>query len=1067
MNEVKKSDAQATHTPVNTQLTLPTPREFNGKKSCRTDVAPLPRTFEGKLYYGAADVAKIIGVDKRTVLRWNSTFYFDCPLFTADVRAHDNTYLYEVERVLQLKSVYRSNWTRGSYEPPNEYKTTLSDEKQKRINEAENFFNLLYGTVMERKFGYLWTKKGNEKKTYPFTVSNATERKDMAVKAIELNDAGFDVYYGVNLLDNAPASNARAKHETVTLQTASIADIDIEGGTHISDAKKKYPPTFDVAKSFLPFNVSLLVDSGYGMHGLCLYSTPIEITAENRAQAKQRNQKFISVIRERADKFSKAVDGIGDLARVLRVPGTRNYKLGISDTAPICHVVKVNDVRFTPADLDEKLNALAPVKVKSKPERAQKKSKTLQLNSADKPTEQERAIAMLLKIPCAEQTYGDWIAVGMILKTNGNNVSDWEEWSRADDRFKAGECESKWKGFDENGTLTIATLHKFARDLYGYSEKDFQREWYQLHPELSTPTANDDQHVRTRDQIKDCPVDLIIPDNFLFGHNGITYVVPPKKEGGEPKYTCIARTPIVPVKILYEPKQSKYTYLISILNRGVWRTTEIAGRVLADPHSIITLADNGALIDEPKFICRFLNAIISLNPDLQETKAYSATGWTDDNFTKFAYPGIDDCIIRRAGFDFDKTLTTRGNAELWKKKFIEVADKGGAISHAYIGTALSAILARPLNIMNPQAHLLGTSGGGKTALQKFTASIFGNPLELMRNFAATNKNRQLVAAAFCDLPTFYDELETIQSKAVEENLSNDVYNFADGKGNQANKRDGTARETFRFGGARLTTGERPILKQHDLRGAYKRLLQFTIHEKIFDDDFATELHTFSELNFGHYSLQWIQFAKEHMQEIQTEYQHFAKSDPTTKNYEPTHLKTLSASLVAFEFFKVMLGVTDKFDDAELIRDRRILIDSQLPTLSQLDDTARALESLTSFVASHEKYFLRNQKDIDGKEMTFTFANETYGKIFDTGEVAFFPTALKKILEDELKFASSDKLIAAWFEQDKLVFNDGRKDHVIKIAKKTYKVIHFKANIISTDTDSAEISYYESLGVCDS
>ena len=72
---------------------------------------PLPRVFEGKEYYGAEDVAKIIGVDRTTVLNWQKK-----GIFTADTRAHDGRYLYEVERVMQLKSVYHPNWTRGGYE---------------------------------------------------------------------------------------------------------------------------------------------------------------------------------------------------------------------------------------------------------------------------------------------------------------------------------------------------------------------------------------------------------------------------------------------------------------------------------------------------------------------------------------------------------------------------------------------------------------------------------------------------------------------------------------------------------------------------------------------------------------------------------------------------------------------------------------------------------------------------------------------------------------------------------------------------------------------------------------
>ena len=71
----------------------------------------------------------------------------------------------------------------------------------------------------------------------------------------------------------------------------------------------------------------------------------------------------------------------------------------------------------------------------------------------------------------------------MALKNVGCDCADWENWSRADDRFKDGECESKWAGFKRNG-LTIATIHDIAQQ-YGYSEKEFQREWYKQHGGVS------------------------------------------------------------------------------------------------------------------------------------------------------------------------------------------------------------------------------------------------------------------------------------------------------------------------------------------------------------------------------------------------------------------------------------------------------------------------------------------------------------------------------------------------------------------------------------------------------
>ncbi len=683
-----------------------------------------------------------------------------------------------------------------------------------------------------------------------------------------------------------------------------------------------------------------------------------------------------------------------------------------------------------------------------------------------------RADLMLDAINPADLPDSDWLAVMSACKNIGipYNIVDAFN-SRDPARYNEKENQTRWDSLDDS-SFNVETLHGIAKR-FGYSEAEARRQWYQLHPdELSKkkviPIRDDydfeEKEPTTADMIAGCPVALKVPEQFIFEEKGLTLIVPPKKDSDEPKYICVTRTPLLPTRIFREPTKNNFSYEIAILVRGVWLKTEIEGKTLADPRAIIALAGTGALIDEPKILCRFLNAIISLNPNLTEMKAYSRTGWTDNSFKTFVYPYSDEYIVRRAGFDFEAMLATRGDAELWRKKFVEVMNAGGAVAAMYLGTALAAVLARPFNIMNPQTHLQGTSGSGKTALQKFASSIFGDPRKLKRTFATTNKNRLVVADAFCDLPSFLDELETIQGKAAEEALSNDIYNYADGKGNQANKRNGDARETFEFGGSRVMTGERPLLKEHDLRGAYKRLIQLEV-KKLFEDEFAAELHIFSEQNFGHFGRQWIQFATEHMPEIVTEYQRRAsRRDPTTKPYEPTHLKSVTAALVAFEFFKVMLGGVEKFDGTSFIRNWRAIVDI-LPTVAEMDDTGRALAALSSYVASHEKSFMHDETSNEkGKPIEIgTWGTTCSGKIFDDGAVAFHPTELKRILEDELHFASANKLIADWYECGILKTNEaGRKTYKIRIGTKTYNVHYFKAGIISSSNDSAESSYYEEL-----
>ena len=46
-------------------------------------------------------------------------------------------------------------------------------------------------------------------------------------------------------------------------------------------------------------------------------------------------------------------------------------------------------------------------------------------------------------IPAADCDYQEWVNVGMALKHEGCPVSVWDEWSRADSRYHAGECEPR------------------------------------------------------------------------------------------------------------------------------------------------------------------------------------------------------------------------------------------------------------------------------------------------------------------------------------------------------------------------------------------------------------------------------------------------------------------------------------------------------------------------------------------------------------------------------------------------------------------------------------------------
>ena len=80
--------------------------------------------------------------------------------------------------------------------------------------------------------------------------------------------------------------------------------------------------------------------------------------------------------------------------------------------------------------------------------------------------ELDKALQALDSIPASSVSYEDWIHIGMALKSEGFDVSVWDNWSRADSRYHSGECEKKWSTFENSG-IGIGTVFHIAEQ-YGY-----------------------------------------------------------------------------------------------------------------------------------------------------------------------------------------------------------------------------------------------------------------------------------------------------------------------------------------------------------------------------------------------------------------------------------------------------------------------------------------------------------------------------------------------------------------------------------------------------------------------
>ena len=374
-------------------------------------------------------------------------------------------------------------------------------------------------------------------------------------------------------------------------------------------------------------------------------------------------------------------------------------------------------------------------------------------------------------------------------------------------------------------------------------------------------------------------------------------------------------------------------------------------------------------------------------------------------------------MIKRAGWNFNDILTPKGDYDNQLAMFNAVADKGDVAARFTLGAALLAPMIKPLELSpNVQIHLYGDRGQGKTPLAEFAVSIFANPSAngLQKTFQASNKNLYELPTAFNDLPVLVDELETMSQKRRETELPLLIYDYSFGIGRQIQRKDGTQREVDRYSGTRITTGESPILSVNDKAGNYKRVNQISC-KNLFDNDFSIELHKFCKNNYGNIGKRWVELLTDayndtaKLQKLKDFHDsvldRIRKRDNRTAIYEHTNIQTVAKCLIAYYLFKADLNI-DKVDLIALDKDADAII-ATLPTRTEIDDSTRAIDALKSVVNANKAKFYQV---IPTDNSDVKPPNELYGFIYDTGAVAFYPHILRRILENELGFQSTDKLL---------------------------------------------------------
>ena len=183
-------------------------------------------------------------------------------------------------------------------------------------------------------------------------------KRSACIEAPQLNEelidqgddsASKDIYFGVCLQEKRVPSYMRGKSATTCAMPGVWLDVDFK-----KDNGKNYPPDMDTALNLLgefPLEPTIIVHSGGGLHVYWLFTSLwVFGGSEDRLYAqtllKRFNQHFKAMFKE----HGYHLDSTGDLARVLRVPGTINTKCNCE-----VRVIHESDQRYTPEEIESTL----------------------------------------------------------------------------------------------------------------------------------------------------------------------------------------------------------------------------------------------------------------------------------------------------------------------------------------------------------------------------------------------------------------------------------------------------------------------------------------------------------------------------------------------------------------------------------------------------------------------------------------------------------------------------------------------------------------------------------------
>lgn len=871
-----------------------------------------------------------------------------------------------------------------------------------------------------------------ERKTLWFKVSEIEKTSLFAGKY----GSKTNTFFGVGLRKKALKTGFRGSEKDILCVTTLYADIDIKGNAH---AQTSLPSNVDEAIDFLhglKVKPSIIVNSGNGIHGYWLLDKPFIIeTEDDRKHILSIFKCFGRYVNSEAKKRNWKIDSVYDLARILRVPGTINHKLG---TGAKCEVIESDGKRHNIIDFMQFIHSHEGVastsNIAQSVEKVLKKCEFIKYckdNSENLP----------------EPLWHAMITNLAPLKNSSNAI---HEFSRRYPKYSFDETEKKIKraivenkphtceyirenlnfdcgkncpvkapivyglpSFEERISEIISSdkinvdeiLSKENLKICAWAKLNLPSEYVRLKAKLKGKVNLKDfeKAIRFESKKKDendfqgnlTPLDLkginlsgaVVPSGWKVSmKQGIQKIVR-GTNSDELLDVCIC--PIVITKRLENFDDGTEKIELSFFRDGHWKRLVAPRSSVFNRTSIIKYADSGLPVssknaaDIVAYLSDYENANLNIIPLI---KSISRVGWLDSS-SFFPYKVDGNIVFESEMSEVDaisQGTVPRGDIELWKKYAAKIRKNPFArfiISASFASPLLKLIENRVFFI-----HIWHDSQSGKTAVIKFAVSVWGDPAKLMGSFNATSVGLERMAGTLKHLPFAIDELQVLNEHKIS--AEKIVYGLANGFGRLRGNKTGGMQSVLSWQSIMLTSGEQPMSNESSNDGAITRVLE--LYGKPVDKiSFAHDVHTISGSNYALAGKKFIEFIVDNVSEkiAKEDYKKLLKEIDLKCDFEVprAQLDNVSAVCLGDYYAEVSVFNTPKNEAWSESIELGTQILENCKELQKADTVNRAWDFVMGWIASNKNRFSPD-------------STPCYGK-FEKGRVYIIPNVLRQALKE--------------------------------------------------------------------